>query len=114
MSGAATASNSRRQPTAEEFQQMQSSPDFAELRGAYRNFTFPMTVAFFSWFIVYILTATFAPDFLGIRLVGQWNVGILMGLLQFASTFIITWIYVKHANKNIEPRAAAIREKLEG
>ena len=45
---------------------------------------------------------------------GGWNIGLVFGLAQFLTTFIITWIYVKYANKNIEPKSAAIREELEG
>ena len=42
------------------------------------------------------------------------NVGLWLGLAQFFTTFLITWIYVRWANKNIEPRAAHIREVMEG
>jgi uncharacterized membrane protein (DUF485 family) len=38
----------------------------------------------------------------------------VFGLLQFLTTFAITWIYVVYANKNIEPQSAAIREAMEG
>ena len=109
-----TAPAQRREPTAEEFIAMRESAEFGELRGAYRNFTFPMTVAFFSWYIVYVLAAVFAPGFMGTELPGGWNIGLAFGIAQFATTFIITWVYVKYANKNIEPRAAKIREELEG
>lgn len=104
----------RREPTAEDFSAMRVSPQFKELRGAYRNFTFPMTVAFFTWYVVYVVAASFAPDFMGKELGGGWNVGLVFGIAQFVTTFAITWVYVKYANKNIEPRAAAIREELEG
>lgn len=93
---------------------MQASPQFVELRKTYRSFTFPMSIAFFVWFLAYVLAATFAPDWMGTDLGGGFNIGIVFGLLQFLTTFIITWIYVKYANKNIEPQAAAIREKMEG
>ena len=74
----------------------------------------PMTVAFFVWYVVYVLAAVFAPDFMATELGGGWNIGLVFGLAQFLTTFIITWIYVKYANKNIEPKSAAIREELEG
>lgn len=93
---------------------MRDSAKFGELRAAYRNFSFPMTVAFFLWYVVYVVAAVFAPDFMGKELGGGWNVGLVFGIAQFVTTFVITWIYVKYANKNIEPRSAAIREELEG
>ena len=71
-------------------------------------------MAFFVWYVVYVLAAVFAPGFMAIELGGGWNIGLVFGLAQFLTTFIITWIYVKYANKNIEPKSAAIREELEG
>lgn len=114
MSGAPASPNQRREPTAEEFIQMRDSEQFNELRSVYRKFAFPWTVAFFAWYVLYVVLAVFAPDFMGITFAGHWNMALVMGLLQFATTFLITWIYVKYANKNIEPRSAAIREALEG
>ncbi|MCQ9343938.1 DUF485 domain-containing protein [Corynebacterium kozikiae] len=104
----------RRQPTAQEFREMQTSPQFVELKKTYRNFTFPMSIAFFVWYLVYVFTATYAPDFMAQPVFGSVNVGVVFGLAQFITTFVITWIYIKYANKNIEPRAAAIREQMEG
>ena len=51
---------------------------------------------------------------MSIEIGGGFNVGLVFGLLQFVSTFLITWLYVQYANKNIEPQAAAIREEMEG
>ncbi|MEO6880171.1 MAG: DUF485 domain-containing protein, partial [Mycobacteriaceae bacterium] len=40
-------------------------------------------------------------------------VGLLFGLGQFVSTFVITGLYVRFANKEIDPRSEALRAKLE-
>ena len=93
---------------------MQASPQFQELRSVFRKFPIPMSAAFFIWFLVYLLTATFAADWMATPVGGGFNYGIIFGLLQFFTTFLITWIYVKFANKNIEPRTAAIRQEMEG
>ena len=45
---------------------------------------------------------------------GDINVGILIGLGQFVTTFVITFIYVRFANRELDPRAEAIRNELEG
>jgi uncharacterized membrane protein (DUF485 family) len=45
---------------------------------------------------------------------GDINVGILIGLGQFVTTFLITFIYVRFANRELDPRAEAIRNQLEG
>jgi uncharacterized membrane protein (DUF485 family) len=51
---------------------------------------------------------------MNIRVFGNVSLGILLGLLQFLTTFIITWVYIRHANKNLDPLAAKLRDKLEG
>ena len=73
-----------------------------------------MSVAFFVWYLFYVLLATYNGDFMGKTVVGSINMGIVLGVLQFVTTFLITWIYIKFANKQIEPRAAAIRQEMEG
>jgi hypothetical protein len=35
-------------------------------------------------------------------------------LLQVVSTFLITWLYVRHANRKLDPIADKIREEIEG
>ncbi|MGO3510032.1 MAG: DUF485 domain-containing protein, partial [Glutamicibacter arilaitensis] len=41
------------------------------------------------------------------------NMGIVLGLLQFVSTFAITAAYVSFSNKKLDPKASKIRERLE-
>ena len=114
MTDAPASLNSRREPTPQEFIAMRDSPQFSKLRGTYRKFTFPMTVAFFLWYVLYVLAAVFAPELMGTEIGGGWNIGLVFGLAQFLTTFVITYIYVNYANKNIEPQSAAIRQELEG
>ncbi|MBC2680993.1 DUF485 domain-containing protein [Corynebacterium sp. 4HC-13] len=104
----------RHTPTPQEFVAAQQSAEFQELRSKQRGFTFPLTVAGIVWFVIYILTAMYTPDFFGHAVFGNVNIGILFGFAQFVTTFLITWLYVNYSNKNLEPRARAIRESLEG
>ncbi|GAB3758086.1 DUF485 domain-containing protein [Zhihengliuella somnathii] len=96
-----------------DFRETQSSPEFKELRRTHRSFVFPMAVVFIVWYFVYVILAAFAPDFMAIPIAGNVNVGILFGLLQFVSTFVITAAYVSFANRKLDPKAQAIRERLE-
>lgn len=93
---------------------MQRSPEFQNLRSTFRKFAFPMSVAFFVWYIAYVVVATFLPDAMAIEPIPGFNIGIILGLAQFVTTFLITAIYVWFANKQLEPRQAAIRETMEG
>ena len=61
-----------------------------------------------------MLLGAFAHDFMAIQVFGNINVGLLIGLGQFLTTFVITGLYVRFANRELDPRATAIREELEG
>ena len=112
-SGAADNS-ARPTPDPEAFLQMQASPEFQQLRHRLRTFVFPMTAFFLAWYLVYVLLGAYAHDFMATKVFGNVNVGLLLGLGQFVTTFAITGIYVKFANRELDPRAAAIRTELEG
>jgi uncharacterized membrane protein (DUF485 family) len=101
-------------PSAAEYERMQAAPEFVELRRSFRAFAFPMTGIFLAWYFLYVLLSTFAQDFMSTKVWGNINVGLLFGLGQFASTFLITWLYVRHANRRLDPTAERIRDELEG
>lgn len=101
-------------PSGEQFVAIQASPEFAELRRKLRRFVFPMTALFLAWYATYVLLGAFAHDFMAIKVFGNINVGLLIGLGQFLSTFIITGLYVRFADRELDPRAAAIRSMVEG
>ena len=103
-----------RVPSGEQFVTIQASPEFAELRHKLSRFVFPMTALFLAWYATYVLLGAFAHDFMAIKVFGNINVGLLIGLGQFLTTFIITGLYVRFANRELDPRAAAIRSMLEG
>jgi uncharacterized membrane protein (DUF485 family) len=57
----------------------------------------------------------FAKPFMSTNVgLGNVNLGHVLGLLQFLTTFLITWLYLRHMNKNIDPIATSLRTKLEG
>jgi uncharacterized membrane protein (DUF485 family) len=96
------------------YEQMQATPEFADLRRRLRRFVFPMSVAFLVWYLVYVLLASYAPDFMAIKVFGNINIGLIIGLLQFVTTFVITTVYVRYANRHLDPAAEKIREQIEG
>jgi uncharacterized membrane protein (DUF485 family) len=100
--------------SGQEYIAVQASPEFQELRSRLRRFVFPMSALFLLWYSAYVLLGAFAHDFMAIKVWGDINVGLLIGLGQFLSTFVITAIYVVWANRELDPRAEAIRSKLEG
>ena len=97
-----------------DFLEIQASPEFQELRSRLRRFVFPMSALFLIWYAAYVMLGAFAHDFMAIKVWGNINVGLLVGLGQFVTTFIITGIYVRFANRELDPRAEAIRSEFEG
>jgi len=102
-------------PTISEqaFMEMQESERFDQLRQRFRRFSFPMSAAFLLWYLSYVLLSTYAVDFMSTPVLGNLNLGLILGLLQFVTTFAITWLYIRHANRNLDPIAKELRASLE-
>ncbi|WP_439951596.1 DUF485 domain-containing protein [Actinomadura macra] len=88
---------------------MRQSPEFERLRLAFRRFVFPMTAAFLVWYLLYVVLSAYARGFMGHKLVGEINVALVFGLLQFVSTFLIAWTYERYARGKLEPLAENVR-----
>ena len=76
--------------SGQEYLAVQASPEFQELRSRLRRFVFPMSAVFLLWYSAYVVLGAFAHDFMAIKVWGDINVGLIIGLGQFVSTFIIT------------------------
>lgn len=107
--GAASVSTTHAQATEPDFTLIAESEEFRELRGRLRRFVFPMTALFLAWYLTYVLVADYEPGFMGVRVLGTINVGLLMGLGQFLSTIVITALYVRYAARRVDPLVAEIR-----
>ena len=92
---------------------MQNSPEFEQLRRKFRRFVFPLTALFLAWYFLYVLLADYAHDFMATPVFGNVNVGLLLGLGQFVTTFAITTLYVWYANRHLDPLADKLRTRLE-
>jgi uncharacterized membrane protein (DUF485 family) len=95
------------------YEEVQSSAEFAELRARFRRFVFPMTALFLAWYFLYVILAAYASDFMGTKVWGDINIGLIFGLLQFVSTFVITMIYARWADRELDPTATTLREHIE-
>ncbi|HWD04970.1 MAG TPA: DUF485 domain-containing protein [Amycolatopsis sp.] len=90
---------------------IQRSPEFTSLRKQLRRFVFPMSVAFFVWYLTYVVLAAYANSFMSMQVFGMVNVGMLLGLGQFVTTAVITFVYVRFANREVDPRVAELRAR---
>lgn len=89
---------------------IQDSEEFQQLRRRIRRFVFPTTVLFLGWFMTYVLFAAYDHEFMSRKLVGEVNVGIVFGVLQFVTTVGSTVLYGRYARKKIDPEVAKVRE----
>ncbi|MGQ0842398.1 DUF485 domain-containing protein [Actinokineospora sp.] len=103
----------RTRPPDPDWAEIQSSAEFVELRRRLRRFVFPMTVLFLVWYLAYVLLADYAHGFMSTKVIGNINVALILGLLQFVSTFAITMLYVRYANRKLDPLASKLRETAE-
>lgn len=96
-----------------DFSSVQKAEKFQTLRSTHRKFVFPMTAIFLAWYLGFVIVAAFFPEFMAIQVMGNINLGIILGLAQFVTTFIITGLYVMYANRKIDPLASDLRDTME-
>lgn len=92
---------------------VQASEEFIDLRAKRRNFVLPLTAIALLWFFGYVILGTYFSDFMAIPVFGYVNIGLLLGLAQFVTTFAITMGYVRYANRRLDPPATELRAELE-
>ena len=96
-------------PQRPDFEAIQDSAEFTELRRRLRRFVFPMTGLFLVWYLTYVLLSAYAHAFMATQVFGLVNIGLLLGLGQFVSTVLITLAYNRYARKRLDPQVALIR-----
>ena len=107
-------SNDARTSADDPYVALQKTPEFQDLRKKFRGFVFPMTAFFLAWYFLYVLLSIFAPGIMNTHIVGLVSVGLIFGLLQFVSTFVITFMYARWANRVFDPAADALGAQLDG
>lgn len=94
---------------ADVYLEVQRSAAFQEVRRRYRRFVVPAFVAFFAWYVGYVVAATTVPDLMARPVAGAVNVAMAAGLGQFLSTFLLTWAYARHARLRRDRPALELR-----
>ena len=101
-------------PLEDQYLAMQESAEFQDLRKRYRGWVIPVTIGALVWYFAYVALAAYAPGFMGQKLLGNINVGLVLGLLQFVSTFAVTAAYIRHADKVLDPASSRLLDHFEG
>lgn len=86
---------------------------FRLLRRRFNRLALIVTASFLSWYFLYILLSAFARDLMALPVLGNVNVAMVLGVLQFASTFLLAWRYTHYARTALDPMAAQLREEIE-
>jgi uncharacterized membrane protein (DUF485 family) len=94
---------------AEVYRHVHQGEQFQEIRRTYRGFVFPACAVFLLWYLGYIVAAVALPGLMARPVAGPFNVAWLLGLLQFATTFVITWLYARHARDRRDRAALGLR-----
>jgi uncharacterized membrane protein (DUF485 family) len=94
------------------YDELHASSEFRELKRRYRGFVFPATVAFLSWYLLYVVLSNWAGGFMSTKVVGNINVALVFGLLQFASTFALAWVYSRYSTERLDPLARELDERF--
>jgi len=105
--------HSRSERTDPLYDSLATTSDFKELRKRYRGFVFPATLAFLSWYLLYVVMSMWAHDFMSTEVVGNINVGLVFGLLQFVTTFVLAYVYSRFSNAKLDPLARALNDQYE-
>jgi uncharacterized membrane protein (DUF485 family) len=95
------------------YDELHDSPEFVQLRSLYHGFAFPATVAFLAWYLLYVVMSMWATGFMDTTVVGNINVALVFGLLQFLTTFLIAWLYARFMNRNVDPIARDLEQRYD-
>ncbi len=88
------------------------SPEFKKLVSTRNRFVVPLTVFFMTWYLGFILLAGAAKDFMGREfLFDGLTVGYMLALSQFVMVWVLSWWYIKRADREFDPLARAAAKK---
>ena len=92
------------------YDRLHETSEFAELRKRYRGFVIPATVAFLAWYLLYVVLSNWAPGLMNTKVVGNINVALIFGLLQFATTFGLAFVYSRFSSSKLDPLARDLEQ----
>jgi len=95
------------------YQRIRASGEFAELKRSYLSFVVPVTIGFLAWYLLYVVCSNWAPGLMNHKLVGNINVALVWGLLQFLTTFAIAIWYARFSANRMDPIADRLRAEFE-
>ncbi|WZH52020.1 MAG: DUF485 domain-containing protein [Nocardioides alkalitolerans] len=93
------------------YRELADTEQFAELRRRYRAFVLPWTAAFLVWYLSYVVLSNWGGDFMNTKVIGNINLLLVFGLLQFVTTFGIAFLYARHSRTHLDPLARDLEQR---
>ena len=87
---------------------------FLRLHKKFARSTWLIVVLFLGWYGCYIGMSAFARNVMEIRVLGNINLGLVLGVLQFASTFLLAWARARYSRIALDPLADRLRAEING
>lgn len=95
--------------SAVDWQGIERTPEYGELRRMRRSFLAPATIVYLAGYFGFLVLAASRPGFFGARL----HRGLNTGLLVMVGAYVLVWLlivaYVRVANRRFDPQAAKVR-----
>lgn len=89
-------------------------PRYAQLKSRYKRFVLPAVIVTLAWYFTYVLLGTYAREFMSTPVFGSINVALLLGLSQLALSFVFAGLYIRFANRQLDPLSDELRAQAEG
>lgn len=95
------------------YEVVHASREFQSLRRHFGDFVVPAIMSFLGWYFLYVICAAFAPGFMRQQVVGEVNVGLCFGVLQFVMTFLVAVAYLRWGRRRFDLQSERLRLRLE-
>lgn len=95
--------------SAERYAPVAGHAMFQVLRRRYRRAAALVGTLCLAWYFGYVGLSAFARGFMARPVAGEVNVALLLGVLQFVSTFALAGGYVAYARRRLDPLAGELR-----
>lgn len=113
MSNTADDVSAASESDAEIWQRTAAEPRYQELKRRYRRFVIPIVAVTLVWYFTYVLLGTFAHTFMSTPVIGNVNIALILGLSQFAVSFVFATLYIRFANRRLDPLSDALRDQAD-
>ncbi|MFF3839995.1 DUF485 domain-containing protein [Streptomyces sp. NPDC001930] len=87
--------------------------DLNRLGSAYRRLRRVATFTALGYFVIFLFLSGYAPSMMTSNITGGLTTGLVLGLLQLPVALAAIALYERIARNNVDPLAAAIRERAE-